>query len=131
MSMKWNSILTGFIIALLFIPFLLVYSSDTIAPATPNLSKEAYALLEVFYNISGKYILTGQHNYPNTRDRNSQYAAEYTGKTPVIWSTDWGHAREGDSDSYLARPDIVDEAIRQHKLGSIVTICWHAVPSLC
>ena len=126
--MKWNSILTGFIIALLFIPFLLVYSSDTIAPATPNLSKEAYALLEVFYNISGKYILTGQHNYPNTRDRNSQYAAEYTGKTPVIWSTDWGHAREGDSDSYLARPDIVDEAIRQHKLGSIVTICWHAVP---
>ena len=128
--MKWNSILTGFIIALLFPPFLSVNGADidTITPATPDLSKEAYALLEVFYTLSGKYILTGQHNYPNTRDRNSKFAAEYTGKTPVIWSTDWGHAREGDSDSYLARPDIVDEAIRQHKLGSIVTICWHAVP---
>ena len=30
--------------------------------------------------------------------------------------------------SYLARPDIVKEAIRQHQLGSLVTICWHAVP---
>jgi len=24
--------------------------------------------------------------------------------------------------------DIVKEAIRQHKKGSIITICWHAVP---
>ncbi|MDA3930214.1 MAG: glycosyl hydrolase [Prolixibacteraceae bacterium] len=39
-----------------------------------------------------------------------------------------GFAEEGDTDSYLARPDIVTEAIRQHKMGSIVTICWHAVP---
>ncbi len=105
-----------------------IYGINKIKPATPNLSPEAYALLEVFYNISGEYILTGQHNYPNTRDRNTQFATEYTGKTSVVWSTDWGHAREGDSDSYLARPDIVDEAIRQHQLGSLITICWHAVP---
>jgi len=106
-----------------------IYGINKIKPATPNLSPEAYALLEVFYNISGEYILTGQHNYPNTRDRNTQFATEYTGKTSVVWSTDWGHAREGDSDSYLARPDIVDEAIRQHQLGSLITICWHAVPA--
>ena len=46
----------------------------------------------------------------------------------MVFSTDWGHAREGDTDSYTARPDIVEECIRQHRLGSIITICWHAVP---
>jgi len=97
-------------------------------PVNPNTTPEARALLNLFYRISGKYTLTGQHNYPNTRDRNTRFAAEYIGQTPAIWSTDLGFAKEGDSDSYLARPDIVKEAIRQHKKGSIITICWHAVP---
>ena len=99
-----------------------------IRPVTPQASPEARALLEVLYAISGKYTLTGQHNYPNTKSRNSQFAMRYIGRTPAVFSTDWGHAKAGDSDSYLARPDIVQEAIRQHKLGSLVTICWHAVP---
>jgi mannan endo-1,4-beta-mannosidase len=46
----------------------------------------------------------------------------------MIFGSDWGHAKAGDSDSYLARPDIVQEAIRQHQRGSIVALCWHAVP---
>ena len=103
-------------------------SRESAVPVTPNVSPEARALLQLFYNISGRYTLTGQHNYPNTRDRNSQFAAKYIGQTPVIWSTDWGFAEDGDTDSYLARPDIVEEAIRQHRKGSLVTICWHAVP---
>ena len=97
-------------------------------PVTPQASPEATALLQVLYDISGRYTLTGQHNFPNTKSRNSQFAARYIGKTPAIFGTDWGHAKAGDSDSYLARPDIVQEAIRQHQLGSLVTICWHAVP---
>jgi mannan endo-1,4-beta-mannosidase len=97
-------------------------------PATPHASPEAAALLKFLYGISGKYTLTGQHNYPNIKDRNSRFAAEYTGKTPAVFSTDWGHAKAGDTDSYLARPDIVEEAVRQQGLGSIITICWHAAP---
>jgi len=97
-------------------------------PVTPNASPEATALLQLLYDISGKYTLTGQHNFPNTKSRNSQFAAKYIGKTPVIFGSDFGHAKAGDSDSYLARPDIVQEAIRQHRLGSIVALCWHAVP---
>lgn len=50
------------------------------------------------------------------------------GKTPVVYSTDWGFALGGDKDSYKARQKIVDEVIKQNKLGSIITICWHAVP---
>jgi mannan endo-1,4-beta-mannosidase len=117
-----------------FILIVLTYSKEvaaqqqTITPVTKNASPEARALLKFFYSISGEYLLTGQHNYPNVKGRNTKFAAEYIGKTPVIYSTDWGFAFDGNTDSYLARQDIVDEAIRQNKLGSIITICWHAVP---
>jgi mannan endo-1,4-beta-mannosidase len=97
-------------------------------PVSPDASKEAKALLELYYSISGKFTLTGQHNYPSTGDKNSKFAKKYTGQTPVIWSCDMGFAAAGDYDSYLARPEIVKEAIRQHKKGSIITLCWHAVP---
>ncbi len=117
------------VIALLYIFTSTFLSADEVIKlANLNASPEARALLELLYSISGKYTLTGQHNYPNTKDRNSQFAAKYIGKTPAVFSTDWGFAEDGDTDSYLARPDIVEEAKRQHHLGSIITICWHAVP---
>ncbi len=97
-------------------------------PVTPRASPEAAALLQVLYDISGKYILTGQHNYPSVGARNSEFASKYIGKTPVIFGKDMGFAKAGDTDSYLARPDIVKEAIRQHQMGSLVALCWHAVP---
>ncbi|HYP16795.1 MAG TPA: glycosyl hydrolase [Opitutus sp.] len=97
-------------------------------PVSPNASPEARALLQLLYDLTGKHTLTGQHNYPNIKDRNTQFATRYIGKTPAVFSTDWGFAKPDDTDSYLARPDIVQECIRQHQLGSIITICWHAVP---
>lgn len=115
--------------SLLWLGFPSLYSQPiSRMPVTPDASPESRALLKTIYDISGQYILTGQHNYPNIRDRNSRFAAKYIGKTPAVFSTDWGFARDGDTDSYLARPDIVKEAIRQHKKGSLITICWHAVP---
>ena len=102
--------------------------NETAKPVSPNASPEAKALLQLIYNLSGKYTLTGQHNFPMAKDRNSQFAAAYIGKTPVIWSTDFGFAKEGDKDSYLVRGNMVEEAKRQNKLGSIITLCWHAVP---
>jgi mannan endo-1,4-beta-mannosidase len=56
------------------------------------------------------------------------FAAAYIGKTPPVWSQDFGFAADGDKDSYLARPAIIQEAIRQHKNGFIINLCWHAVP---
>jgi mannan endo-1,4-beta-mannosidase len=102
--------------------------SPDLLPVSPDPSPEAITLLKYLKSIEGTYILTGQHNYPNTRDRNTRFARYYTGKTPVVFSIDMGHAKQGDTDSYLARPDIVGECIRQHKKGSLITICWHAVP---
>ncbi|HNW49961.1 MAG TPA: glycosyl hydrolase [Prolixibacteraceae bacterium] len=111
-----------------FINFDIIAAEKNIQPVSPNASPEAKALLELIYSISEKYTLSGQHNYPNTHSRNSRFAENYMGSAPVIWSTDMGFAKDGDTDSYLARPDIVKEAIRQHQMGNIVTLCWHAVP---
>lgn len=124
--MKFKSLSKGVLIVVLVVStFNCVIA---IEPANLKTTPEARALLDLFYRISGKYTLTGQHNYPATKDRNSRFAAKYIGQTPAIWSTDMGFAKDGDTDSYLARPDIVKEAIKQHKKGSIITICWHAVP---
>jgi mannan endo-1,4-beta-mannosidase len=113
------------LIAFVFLSIVNVFSAD---PVSPEALPEAKALLQLLNDISGKYTLTGQHNYPNIRDKNTRFAKEYIGSTPAVFSIDLGHARAGDTDSYLARPEIVQECIRQHKLGSIITICWHAVP---
>jgi mannan endo-1,4-beta-mannosidase len=124
MFKKFFSLLPAMILVISTLPG----AGQPITPVTPKASPEAVALLNFFYSISGKYTLTGQHNYPNIKGRNTRFAAEYIGKTPVVFSTDWGFAKDGDKDSYLARADIVREAIRQHKIGSLITICWHAVP---
>lgn len=118
--------LTALLLTVFFLGSFLKASAQE--AVSPGASPEAKALLGFIYSISGSYTLTGQHNYPNTKDRNSQFASEYSGMTPAVWSSDMGFAEDGDTDSYLARPDIVKEAIRQHSLGSIITICWHAVP---
>jgi mannan endo-1,4-beta-mannosidase len=112
----------------LFLAAILCADVMAIDPANPNATPEARALLKYIQSLSGKYILAGQHNYPATGDRNTQFAADYIGKTPVIWSQDFGFAAEGDKDSYLSREAIIQEAIRQHKKGAIVNLCWHAVP---
>jgi len=118
-----------FVLALLLICSSSLFGQvETAKPVTPNASPEAKALLQLIYNLSGKYTLMGQHNFPAAKDRNSKFAAAYIGKTPAIWSTDFGFAKEGDKDSYLMRSAMVEEAKRQNKMGSIITLCWHAVP---
>lgn len=112
----------------LLVLFLTVFTVKGLEPSNQKMSAEAKALLELYYNISGKYTLTGQHNYPNSKDRNTRTARDFYGKTPVIWGSDFGFAKDGDKDAYTSRPEIVKEAIRQHQKGSIIHLCWHAVP---
>lgn len=102
--------------------------ADSPAPVTPDATPEARSLLAFLQSISGRYTLTGQHNYPNIQGRNSWFAARYIGRMPVIFGIDMGFAKAGDTDSYLARPDIVKEAIAAWHRGEIVALCWHAVP---
>ena len=103
-------------------------ASPAIKPVTPDATPEAVALFDMLQDISGRYTLTGQHNPPVGGDRNSRFAAAYAGKYPAVWTCDFGFAKEADMDSTLNRPKIVQEAIRQHQMGSVISLCWHAVP---
>jgi mannan endo-1,4-beta-mannosidase len=99
----------------------------TPAPVTGDASPEAKALLQVLYRISGKHTLTGQHNYPNTKDTYTLRTAQACGKAPAVFGQDFGFAAPGNQDAAAARPDIIAEIKRQHAKGSIITLCWHAV----
>lgn len=44
--------------------------SQTPDPANPNATPEARALLKYIQGISGKYILSGQHNFPASGAKN-------------------------------------------------------------
>ena len=89
---------------------LLCGGCGSIKPVTPDASPEAVALLNYIQGISGKYTLTGQHNYPNTRDTSTRLAARTWGKTPAIFGQDFGFAAPGDKDAAAARPGSLPSA---------------------
>lgn len=93
-------------------------------PVNPNASKETISLLNYFYSISGKNILSGQHNYPHQRLESTDSVIAITGKTPAIWGCDFIAPQNGQKNT---QQDVVDEAIRQHKKGSIITLMYHQV----
>jgi len=102
-------------------------SAQAASPVNPHASPEARALLTCLYSISGHYILTGQHNYPNTIANWTDRAYDFTGKYPAVYGQDLGFQGGADKDSILARPALVEEAMRQYRNGAIVTLTWHAV----
>ena len=96
-------------------------------PVNPNATPEARALLALLNSISGKGIVTGQHNYPNDGSKWTDRAYDLTGKYPGLYGEDFGFSGGEDKDSALARPAIVEEIKRQYKNGSIIAFTWHAV----
>ncbi len=91
--MKLQKILFLLVLILLILNASFLQASENeIKPVNPKISPEALELLKLIHSISGQYTLTGQHNFSNTKDRNSQFAASYIGKTPVVFSTDMGFA---------------------------------------
>lgn len=89
--------------------------------SNPHMTKEAKSVLKYLYQISGKHILSGQHNYPEAPNDWSNQVHEITGNYPAVWGNDfaWGEV------SYM-RQGVVDAAIDAWNNGSIVTLSWHA-----
>jgi mannan endo-1,4-beta-mannosidase len=106
----------------------LLAADGSIRPVSPNASPEAVELLRLIYNISGHHTLTGQHNFPNTKDASTRRTTEIYGKVPAIFGQDFGFAAPGDKDAAAARPEIVAECKRQYARGALIALCWHAVP---
>ena len=70
--------------------------------------------------LSGRAILSGQHNFPNHLSKWSDHAAEVTGRYPYIWGWDFGFSAEG-KDAITGRDAMIEEAKRQYAAGSIIT----------
>jgi mannan endo-1,4-beta-mannosidase len=100
-------------------------------PVNPHATPEARALLAFLNSISGKAIVTGQHNYPNVDVRWTDMAWELTGKYPGLYGQDFGFAGGADDkDSVVARPEIVEEVKRQYQNGAVIALTWHEVRPL-
>lgn len=97
------------------------------APVNPHASPEARALLKYLYSISGKYTLTGQHNYPNMIARYTDRAYDLTGKYPALYGQDFGFSGGEDKDSVEARPALIEEIERQYQNGAVIALTWHSV----
>lgn len=89
-------------------------------------SPEAKELYDYLQNLTGKYILSGQHNTPAHRSFYSNQAAGIAGSYPAIWGQDFGFTLD-DMDGIIYRQNVIDEAIKQHQEGSIITLMWHSV----
>jgi mannan endo-1,4-beta-mannosidase len=96
-------------------------------PVNPRATKQARSLLKTLCSISGRYILSGQHNFPNHLSQHSDDTAGVAGKYPMIWGSDFGFTGGADKDSIEGRSKMIEEARRQYKAGSIITLMWHAV----
>jgi len=103
------------------------HSAIPAAPVNPHASPEARALLKYFYSISGHYILSGQHNYPNHIARWTDRVYDLTGKYPALFGEDFGFSGGEDKDSVEARPALIAEVERQYRNGAVVTLTWHEV----
>jgi mannan endo-1,4-beta-mannosidase len=96
-------------------------------PITPSPTPEAVDLLNYLYSISGKYTLTGQHCNPLVGSSRLAGVEKLTGSYPAVFGQDFGFSAAGTWDGINFRQQIVDEAIRRHNEGFIITLMWHAV----
>jgi len=94
-------------------------------PVNPNATPEARALLKKLCDLGGKGILTGQHNYPNERNLDTNRIFEITGKYPAIWGSDFGFTSDEDKDAITHRDLMIAEAKKQAAAGSVIYLCWH------
>jgi mannan endo-1,4-beta-mannosidase len=96
-------------------------------PVNPHATPEARALLAYIDSISGKAIVTGQHNYPNEGSRWTDLAYDLTAKYPGLFGQDFGFSAGDDKDSVLSRPAMIEEVERQYRNGAVIALTWHEV----
>lgn len=128
--MNRKLIATGCAAALLCCATTALRASDSIPPVTPNASPEAASLLRYLYSISGKKVLTGQHCVPLVGSLRLVGVHRQTKHYPAVFGQDFGFDAPGSWDGINYRQQIVDEAIRRHQEGFIITLMWHAVRPL-
>jgi mannan endo-1,4-beta-mannosidase len=92
-------------------------SSEPVNPAT---TPEARQILSYIYSIKGKGMLSGQHSYTEQPNLFIDSVVAITGKKPAVWGADfiWSGSKD-------LGQTVVNEAIRRHKEGYIISLMWH------
>ena len=107
----------------IFISLLLIACStfaQGFKPVNKNASSEAKKLLAYLYEINGKYILSGEHNYNHQLNTYSDSVKAITRKYPALWGTDFILSGKNDLGQ-----QIVDESIKKSREGYLVSLMWH------
>lgn len=121
------------IIFIVFLGFIFILShcnnipSKHPEPVNPNTIQEARNLLDFIYEIEGKHILSGHHNYNGSLMRFHNAVKEITGKYPVVWGADFSFNFPNNNPDSV-RQAIVDKAIELYSDGHIITLMWHSPP---
>ena len=86
--------------------------------------KPSFKTLKLLYHITGSKTIAGIHNRePNTNPARWTNAIDsVTGKFPGLWSGDFLFEKENINNRQL----MVNEAIRQWGMGSVINIMWHS-----
>ncbi len=100
---------------------------DVRRPVNPAASPEAVALLAFLHEISGRHTLVAQHAPPLLTTVRAATALKQTKHQPAMLGFDFGFSAPGTWDGIDFRQCIVDEAIRRHRDGFVITLMWHAV----
>lgn len=115
------------VVSLSFAASLAAPRAHAAAPANPNATPEARALLQLLTSLSGQKILSGQESmwndgsFPSTRD---QYVKQKTGKYPAVYVSDFGDFGTGNLQD---RRRVVSNAIAYHRQGSIISFQYHLI----
>lgn len=110
-----------YVLVIMWLCFAVPGFAQPIEPVNEQASEEARRLLRYLYTIDDDHILAGQHDYNHTMNQFFDRVHAMTGTYPALWGTDFIWQGERDPGQ-----EIVDEAIKKHTDGYIVTLMWHA-----
>ena len=102
-------------------------------PVNPFASAEAKTVLQKLYQITGKKMISGQHDYLESPDEWNNKLNTLTGKYAALHGYELGAIlNQSDADIAMQRQNVVNSAIAWYKAGGIVTITDHAsIPGTC
>ncbi|MEJ9163176.1 glycosyl hydrolase, partial [Paenibacillus graminis] len=101
-------------------------ASDSPAPVNPNASTAAVKLLDELNAISGKGIITGQHDYLESPDEFSNKLKGTSGKYAALHGYELGLiSGQSESTGAAQRRNVVNSAINWYKNGGIVAMTFH------
>ncbi|MCI4666673.1 MAG: glycoside hydrolase family 26 protein [Bacteroidia bacterium] len=126
--MKINLKITLVALLVALCQFHLQAQNDSTKLVNPKPSDEAKALYAYLLSISGKKTLAGQHCPPLLADTRLSVVHRKTKQYPALFGQDFGFSYPGYWDGINYRQQIVDNAIRRHEQGFIISLMWHAVP---